>query len=54
MPYNNILDYASTVKNTGVFESKLNEYGKIIIEHDALQKLSAYFNKKKNVKKTSI
>ena len=53
IPYNMILDYASVVKCTPVLEAKLSEYGKVMIEHDALQNLSMYFNKK-NKKKRNL
>lgn len=47
IPYNMILEYASIAKNPSLLEAKLNEYGKVIIEEDALQTLATHFNKKK-------
>lgn len=47
MPYTSILEYATIVRASSIFESKINEYGKIVIEQDALQTISKYFNKKK-------
>lgn len=51
MPYNMILDYACISKNEKLLEAKLNEYGKVVIENDALQTIANYFNKKKKRKK---
>ncbi len=54
IPYNMILDYATVVKCTPMLEAKLSEYGKVVIEKDALQTLSSYFYQKKRKKqKTS-
>lgn len=54
MPFNNILDYASSTKNFEILEAKLNEYGEIIIEKNALQTITSYFcKKKKKVKNTN-
>ena len=50
IPYNMILDYATIAKNSTLLESKLNEYGKIVIEKNALQTIKMYFNKKKKGK----
>ena len=47
MPYTSILEYATIVRASSMFESKINEYGKVVIEQDALQTISKYFNKKK-------
>lgn len=52
IPYNMILDYASVLKSTPILEAKISEYGKVIIEHEALQTLAKHFNKKSK-KKTS-
>lgn len=52
MPYTSILEYATIVRASSMFESKINEYGKVLIEQDALQTISKYFNKKKkNIRK---
>lgn len=47
IPYNMILDYATIAKNGSLLEAKLNEYGKIVIEKNALQTIALHFNKKK-------
>ncbi len=49
MPFNNILEYASIIKSPRIFESKLNEYGDLVVPENALQTISKYFNKKKRV-----
>lgn len=51
MPYASILEYATIVKSSSMFEAKLNEYGKVLIESNALQTISKYFNKKKKTTK---
>ncbi len=51
IPYNTILDYATISKNPDLLEAKLNEYGKIIVEGNALQTIATHFNKKKRRKK---
>ena len=51
IPYNIILDYATIAKNADLLEAKLNEYGKVIIEEDALQTIAIHFNKKKKTKR---
>lgn len=51
IPYNTILDYATISKDPELLEAKLNEYGKIIAEEDALQNIALHFNKKKRRKK---
>lgn len=51
IPYNIILDYASIAKNTELLEARLNEYGKVVIEEDALQTVAMHFGKKKRSKK---
>ena len=51
MPFNCILEYASILKSPKFVESKLKEYGNILIEENALQTIYKYFNKKnKNLK----
>lgn len=47
VPYNMILDYASIAKTPALLEAKLNEYGKVVINEDALQTIAMHFNKKK-------
>lgn len=47
MPFNNILEYASISKYPNLLESRLKEYGELVIFEDALQTISKYFNKKK-------
>lgn len=53
IPYNMILDYATIAKNPVLLEAKLNEYGKIVIEKNALQTIEIHFNKKKKRRKNS-
>lgn len=52
IPYNMILDYASISKNPNLLEAKLNEYGKVVIEKEALQTISTHFNKTKKKTRT--
>ena len=47
---NHILDFAVPVKNSDILMGKINEYGKIIIEDNALQEIGKSFIKKKKVK----
>lgn len=47
MPYTNILEYASIARFSSMFEAKMSEYGKTVIDSNALQTISKYFNKKK-------
>lgn len=47
MPFNNILEYASISKSPKFLEAKLKEYGSLIIENNALETISKYFNKKR-------
>ncbi len=49
MPYTSIVEYATVLKNASVTSAKLAEYGELVIEKDALQTISKYFNKKKRV-----
>ena len=49
MPFTNILEYSSIVKSSKLFDSKLNEYGDLIIAENALQTINKYFSKKKRV-----
>ncbi len=47
IPYNGILEYATIANNPYLLEAKLNEYGKLILEENALQTIAAAFTKKK-------
>lgn len=47
MPFNSILEYASISQNSKILEAKLNEYGSLLINKDALQTIFKYFNKKR-------
>lgn len=47
MPFSNILEYASIARNSKMLDSRLKEYGKILISQNALQTVSKYFNKKR-------
>ena len=47
MPFSNILEYASIARNSKMLDSRLKEYGKILINQNALQTISKYFNKKR-------
>ena len=51
MPYTNILEYASIARFSSIFEAKMSEYGKTVIDSNALQTISKYFNKKKRTSK---
>ena len=51
IPYQMIVEYAIVHKNYSNLEAKLSEYGKVVIEHDALQTLSHFFLPKKRTKK---
>jgi adapter protein MecA 1/2 len=51
IPYNMILDYATIAKNPNLLEARLNEYGKVVIEENALQTIAMHFGKKKRSKK---
>lgn len=42
---NSIIEYSSIVTNPSLFEAKLNEYGKLIIEKKALQTIKKFFVK---------
>ena len=53
IPYNMILEYATIAKNPVLLEAKLNEYGKVIIEEEALQTIANHFNKKKRGRKNN-
>ena len=50
MPFNNILEYASVTKNPKLLEARLKEYGNILINENALQIVSKYFDKKRKRK----
>lgn len=45
VPTSNILEYATKEKNTEILVAKLSEYGKKLIEKNALQKISQVFVK---------
>ena len=47
MPFRNILEYATTSSAPELLEAKLNEYGKVLIEKNALQTMQKIFSKKK-------
>ena len=44
---NHILDFATLAKNYDLMMGKINEYGKIVIEDNALQEIGKNFKKKK-------
>ena len=46
IPYNNILEYANVCPNPKIIEAKLNEYGVLVINDNALQTIFKFFNKK--------
>lgn len=45
--YNHIVDFASMIKNADATIGRINEYGKVIAEGNALQDIGKSFNKKK-------
>lgn len=47
MPFNNILEYASISRYPFLLEGQLKEYGKVLINQNALQTISKYFIKTK-------
>lgn len=48
IPSSNILEYAVICKSPELLEAKISEYGKTLIEKNALQTISKYFRKKTN------
>lgn len=46
MPYRNIIEYATICPTPSLLEAKLMEYGSLIMEEDALQKIQHIFQKK--------
>lgn len=51
VPSNNILEYAVICKSPELLEARIMEYGKVIIEKNALQTISKYFCKKNKTSK---
>ena len=51
IPSNNILEYAVICKSPELLEARIMEYGKVIIEKNALQTISKYFCKKNKASK---
>lgn len=47
MPTTLILEYAQIQKNPTLFQSKLEEYGNVVIEQNVIETVSKYFNKNK-------
>lgn len=48
IPSSNILEYAVVCRTPELLEAKISEYGKTLIEKNALQTISKYFRKKPN------
>ena len=46
MPFHHILEYASICPSPSLMEAKINEYGSLIMENNALQTVNLYFNQK--------
>lgn len=51
IPSSNILEYAAICKSPEILEARITEYGKTIIEKNALQTISKYFCKKNKIAK---
>ena len=47
IPSTSILEYAEVVKTTSLVESRIKEFGNLIIESDVINTINMYFNKKK-------
>lgn len=50
MPFNNILEYATIVKSPELMLAKINEYGELVIENNAIQTIRKHFGKKSRKK----
>lgn len=53
IPATSILEYAEVVKSTSLIESRLKEFGNLVIENDVIDTVNMYFNKKKKRKSTN-
>ena len=51
MPATSILEYADIEKTSALTESRLLEYGNVIIENDVINTINNFFNKKKTRKR---
>lgn len=51
MPATSILEYADIEKTSSLMESRLLEYGNLIIENDVVNTINNFFNKKKTRKR---
>lgn len=51
MPATSILEYADIEKTSALMESRLLEYGNVIIENDVINTINNFFNKKKTRKR---
>lgn len=47
IPSTSILEYAEVVKSTSLIESRLKEFGNLIVEKEVIDTINNYFNKKK-------
>lgn len=55
IPATSILEYAEVVKSTSLIESRIKEFGNLIIENDVITTINSYFNKKKKrIKKQPV
>ena len=55
IPATAILEYAEIVKSTSLIESRIKEFGNLIIESDVVNTINMYFNKKKRrIKKQPV
>lgn len=52
IPATSILEYSEVVKSASLVESRLKEFGNLIIESDVINTINLYFNKKKTRKRT--
>lgn len=53
MPFNSILEFASLDNSPELTFARIKEYGSVISEEDALQKISLHFTKKKKTRKNT-
>ena len=51
IPATSILEYSEVVKSTSLIESRIKEFGNLIIESDVIDTVNMYFNKKKRKKR---
>lgn len=52
MPYNSILEFATQINNPELTFARIQEYGAVIAENNALQNIALHFTKKKKTRNT--